>query len=114
MRFSPRLVPCGLAVSAGDERWTSPAEPLSVRSMVPGALGLRELVLQHLRVLRHGLSFQGGVLVIVQKEDGGQRGGKFKSDKKNRYLTMQDLFLIGTGVNLLRLFPWHCTLTQYI
>ena len=82
--------------------------------MVPGALGLRELVLQHLRVLRHGLSFQGGVLVIVQKEDGGQRGGKFKSDKKNRYLTMQDLFLIGTGVNLLRLFPWHCTLTQYI
>ena len=65
--------------------------------MVPGALGLRQLVLQHLRVLHHGLSFQGGVLGIVQKEDGGQRGGKFKFDKKNRYLTMEDPFLIGAG-----------------
>ena len=72
VRFSPRLVPCGLAVSAGDERWTSPPEPLPGRSMVPGAILLRELDVHHLRVLHHGNSLQRNVSVIVQKEDGGQ------------------------------------------
>jgi len=54
--------------------------------MDQGAVVLLQLHLQHLRVLRYGLSLQADVLGVVGKKEARQSHGKSEHNEENDYL----------------------------
>ena len=79
------LVPLRLALSARDGHWTSQPELLPDRHLDPRIILLRQLVLQHLCVLHHGLSLQGHVPVLVRNKETGQSQRTVVHNEYNSY-----------------------------